>query len=82
MENVLILFVCKGNMVRSPIAERLFRREVKRKGLDEEISVAYGGLQGSKVYPKETKYRSLKEYTNEWKIIKPILDEKGIDIRV
>ena len=35
-----VLFVCLGNICRSPLAEAAFRREVERLGLDVEIDSA------------------------------------------
>ena len=31
------LFVCTGNICRSPTAEAIFRAEVKKRGLEEQI---------------------------------------------
>ncbi len=38
-----VLFVCLGNICRSPLAEAAFRREAKRIGLDAEIDSAGTG---------------------------------------
>jgi protein-tyrosine phosphatase len=38
-----VLFVCLGNICRSPLAEAAFRREAKRIGLDVEIDSAGTG---------------------------------------
>ena len=38
-----VLFVCLGNICRSPLAEAAFRREAKRTGLDVEIDTAGTG---------------------------------------
>lgn len=38
-----VLFVCLGNICRSPLAEAAFRRETKRLGLDVEIDSAGTG---------------------------------------
>ena len=38
-----VLFVCLGNICRSPLAEAAFRREVERLGLDVEIDSAGTG---------------------------------------
>jgi hypothetical protein len=48
-----VLFVCLGNICRSPLAEAAFRAEVVRMGLDVEVDSA--GVTGSpsfgSVYP-------------------------------
>jgi protein-tyrosine phosphatase len=38
-----VLFVCLGNICRSPLAEAAFRREAERLGLDAEIDSAGTG---------------------------------------
>jgi len=40
---VKILFVCLGNICRSPLAEAAFRAEAERKGLDIELDSAGTG---------------------------------------
>lgn len=38
-----VLFVCLGNICRSPMAEAVFRKIVKREGLQEKIQVDSAG---------------------------------------
>ena len=38
-----ILFVCWGNICRSPAAEATFRKVVKKEGLDEKITIDSAG---------------------------------------
>jgi protein-tyrosine phosphatase len=38
-----VLFVCLGNICRSPLAEAAFRREAERRGLDVEVDSAGTG---------------------------------------
>ncbi|MCD9020979.1 low molecular weight protein-tyrosine-phosphatase [Cohnella silvisoli] len=38
-----VLFVCLGNICRSPMAEAIFRDLVKREGLEKEITVDSAG---------------------------------------
>ena len=54
-----IMFVCHGNICRSPMAEFIFKDMVKRKGLEDDFFVAssatsteeiWGGV-GNPVYP-------------------------------
>ncbi len=40
---VKVLFVCLGNICRSPMAEAMFRHEVKREGLEKKIQVDSAG---------------------------------------
>jgi protein-tyrosine phosphatase len=41
-----ILFVCLGNIIRSPLAEHLFRREAEQAGLNGKYEVASAGTGG------------------------------------
>lgn len=40
---IQVLFICLGNICRSPMAEAVFRDLVKKKGLGEKISVDSAG---------------------------------------
>ncbi|MBB5355628.1 protein-tyrosine phosphatase [Anoxybacillus mongoliensis] len=40
---IRVLFVCLGNICRSPMAEAVFRHLVKQEGLDQAISVDSAG---------------------------------------
>lgn len=41
--NISVLFVCLGNICRSPLAEAAFRREVERRGIAVEVDSAGTG---------------------------------------
>jgi len=43
---VNVLFVCLGNICRSPMAEAVFRRKVREAGLEERIAVDSAGTSG------------------------------------
>jgi len=40
---VKVLFICMGNICRSPTAEGVFRHQVNNAGLSEQISIDSGG---------------------------------------
>lgn len=58
-----ILFVCHGNICRSPMAEYMFKKLVKDKGLEKDYITASAGTSteetGNDIYPlaKKTLYR-------------------------
>lgn len=41
---IRVLFVCLGNICRSPMAEAVFKDLVKKEGLDEKITVDSAGI--------------------------------------
>ncbi|MEO8411964.1 MAG: low molecular weight protein-tyrosine-phosphatase [Propionivibrio sp.] len=43
---IRILFVCMGNICRSPTAEGVFRQKLRDTGLGEEVEVASAGTHG------------------------------------
>ena len=43
MKNASVLFVCMGNICRSPTAQGVFRTKVKAAGLDQVISIDSAG---------------------------------------
>ena len=47
MEKKKIMFVCQGNICRSPLAMFLLRYRIKELGLEEEYEVTSAGLESS-----------------------------------
>ena len=43
---IKVMFVCMGNICRSPAAEGIFRSHVRRHGLDENFSIQSSGTGG------------------------------------
>jgi len=46
MKNYKVLFVCLGNICRSPAGEGIFKKMVKEKGMEKYISVDSAGTSG------------------------------------
>ena len=44
--NLSVLFICTGNICRSPTAEGVFRKLVEREGLSEHIQIDSAGTHG------------------------------------
>src|SRR5437870_4684764 len=43
-EKIRVLFVCMGNICRSPLAENVFRHYVKAAGLDDRFEIDSAGI--------------------------------------
>jgi protein-tyrosine phosphatase len=41
-----VLFVCLGNICRSPLAEAVFRRKVRERGVEDEFEIDSAGTSG------------------------------------
>lgn len=63
-----VLFVCLGNICRSPMAEFIFKDMIKRKGLTDEFFIDSAATSNENTYTKTGMYYATKE----------ILKEKGI----
>ncbi len=46
MKNYKVLFVCLGNICRSPAGEGIFRKMVKEQGLEDYITIDSAGTSG------------------------------------
>lgn len=59
-----VLFVCTGNICRSPTAEGIFRHKLKERGLTDDFSVDSAGLIGYHVgeSPDPRSQRTAKKY--------------------
>lgn len=73
-----ILFVCKGNIHRSVVAEELFKKLLKDKGV-EGINVSSRGLHGFGETPP-TRFPNLMFYEDDWKIAEPVLREFEVNV--
>ncbi len=79
-----VLFVCKGNIMRSVIAEKLFEKMLSEKGLASEYIVSSRGLQGTPGWPVLPTHGNLKYYNKAsgkaiWEQVQPSLKELGIE---
>ena len=50
MKKIKIMFVCLGNICRSPMAELLFKDMVKKAGREEEFEIASSATASDNVY--------------------------------
>lgn len=46
MKEYNVLFVCLGNICRSPAAEGIFKKMVRKRGLDDKINIDSAGTAG------------------------------------
>jgi protein-tyrosine phosphatase len=45
-DRIRVLFVCMGNICRSPVAEAVFRHQVSERGLDDRFHIDSAGTSG------------------------------------
>ncbi|MBW3656825.1 MAG: hypothetical protein KY444_12050, partial [Gemmatimonadetes bacterium] len=45
-ERIRVLFVCMGNICRSPLAEAVFRHMVRERGLEDRFVIDSAGTSG------------------------------------
>lgn len=45
-DRIRVLFVCMGNICRSPVAEAVFRHQVTERGLDDRFEIDSAGTSG------------------------------------
>lgn len=80
MRRKIIVFVCRGNIARSPIAEFLLNKKLKKEGLNNRYITISRGVQGTLVDPKPVKYPNITYYEDLWRDTEPALKAHGIDI--
>lgn len=75
----LIIFVCKGNIHRSVVAEICLKQELEKFGLSSQFEIISRGIQGccGTAMPK---YENITKYEMEWSITMPILENLGINL--
>jgi len=76
----MIVFVCRGNIARSPAAEVILKRELRRRGIDKKFVVLSRGLQGTFVDPKPVQHPNITFYHPLYEYSKPALKKLKIDI--
>lgn len=74
-----VLFVCRGNIYRSPVAKIFLERMIEKIGLKGEIVCDSAGTQGSTGLP-EPKFSNFIFYKNEFKAAKPTLEKFNLDL--
>ena len=75
----LIVFVCRGNIHRSPIGEQVLKKLLKERGLEDKFEVISRGISGT-AGTKPPEYKNILGYPEELKASKPTLRKLNIDI--
>lgn len=76
----LIVFVCVGNMERSPVAEYVTKKIINDLGLSNKFQVISRGIQGT-AGTKPTRFRNPKDYTEIWQAMLPALQKFNINLQ-
>ncbi len=79
-KKVIILVVCRGNIIRSPFAEAVINREFVKRGLMNNFRVISRGTQGTTVDPIPVKFPNITFYEKVYGFSKPTFDKFKIDI--
>lgn len=79
-KTIFILIVCRGNIIRSPFAEKVIDRNLSRKGLTDRFTVFSRGIQGTSIDPIPVKFPNISFYKREYFYCKSTLEKYGIDI--
>ncbi len=79
MSKIHILFVCRGNIYRSAIAEQFLKQLAKTAGVKTQLEALSRGLQGfgGSSAPKSV---NLRDYPAEWNAAKDTLAELGVSL--
>lgn len=80
MSKKLIVCVCKGNILRSAVAEKLIYYHLKQNYLDRNYRIISRSIQGTKAEPRPVRYPNLTYYGEVYERVKPILKELNIDL--
>lgn len=75
-----IVFVCRGNIARSPFAEAIFLKELHQRNLLGEYSSISRGIQGTIVDPQPVKFPNITYYDQLYQDSKPSLEKFEINL--
>lgn len=75
----VVLFVCKGNIHRSVVAEMCLNQELEKIGISSQFEIMSRGIQGCCGTAKP-KHANMTHYETEWSLTKPVLERLGIDL--
>lgn len=76
----LIVCVCRGNIVRSVVAEKIITNELRARGLSDKYTSISRGIQGTTVDPIPVKFPNITYYGNLYEDSKSTLEKFGIDL--
>ena len=76
----LIECVDRGNIYRSPVAEKVIAKELQARGLSDTYSAISRGVQGTTVDPEPVKFPNITYYEEKYQDSKPTLERFGIDL--
>lgn len=76
----LIVCICRGNIVRSPIAATIINKELAKRKLTNKYVAISRGIQGTTIDPKPVKFPNITFYKELYSEIKPVLKKLKIDL--
>ena len=75
----IVLFVCQGNVFRSPVAEAILNKKLSELGLSDSIICISRGIQGQSEV-SAPKYNRFDLYVDEYQLAESVFRESNIDI--
>lgn len=79
MRKMHVLFVCRGNVYRSAVAEQILKQLIEVGGMGDRVEVRSRGLQGFGGTPGP-QFLNLRHYPTEWSAVKDTLAELRISL--
>ena len=76
----LIVSVCRGNIARSAVAEKIIENELCQRNLVDKYLSISRGIQGTSVDPQPVKFPNITYYEKLYEDSKPILQKLNIDL--
>ncbi|MBP9818305.1 hypothetical protein KBC75_06195 [Candidatus Shapirobacteria bacterium] len=76
----LIVCVCRGNILRSAVAEKLISQLMSKQGDGVTYQVISRSIQGTKIDHKPVRFPNLTYYNEVYPRVKPLLQKLNVDL--
>ncbi|MFA5828717.1 MAG: hypothetical protein WC841_05165 [Candidatus Shapirobacteria bacterium] len=76
----LIVCVCRGNILRSAVAEKLISQQLIKQGIRTDYRVISRSIQGTIIDHKPVRFPNITYYGEVYHRVKPLLEELNVDL--